>query len=104
MSAQGTLLIPPKTFSLFREKAITGVFYGPHSGFEHFWIRNAEDIAAIMEDGLHPRVYISKGKHASYPVEGSGKFKVDSMLNRLNHTLPADSRYSTSINVSNLVR
>ncbi|CAM9664288.1 unnamed protein product [Sphacelaria rigidula] len=53
------------------DQKITGVFYGPHSSHEHFWVRNPDDLKRILgEDGNRPRVYVSNGKHASYPISG----------------------------------
>eukprot|EP00904_Undaria_pinnatifida_P003240 jgi/Undpi1/12917/HiC_scaffold_7.g02583.m1 len=53
---------------------VSGVFYAPHSGHEHFWIRDHDDIDEIMGgeggDGYRPEVFISRGKHANYPVSG----------------------------------
>ena len=34
------------------------------------WIRNKEDLKKIMRDTGRPRVYLSLGKHASYPLSG----------------------------------
>lgn len=57
-------------------QGVTGVFYGPHSSHEHFWVRDPDDLQTLMEgeggDGLRPQVFVSRGKHASYPVAGKG--------------------------------
>eukprot|EP00903_Cladosiphon_okamuranus_P016537 g15256.t1 len=49
---------------------VTGVFYGPHSSFEHMWIRHKDDLKTILNNEGRPRVFVSLGKHASYPVSG----------------------------------
>ncbi|CAM9824612.1 unnamed protein product [Scytosiphon promiscuus] len=49
---------------------VTGVFYGPHSSFEHMWIRHEDDLESLLDSARRPKVYISLGKHASYPVAG----------------------------------
>eukprot|EP00752_Nemacystus_decipiens_P001562 g1526.t2 len=50
---------------------VTGVFYGPHGSYEHMWIRHKDDLKTIMDkEGARPRVFVSLGKHASYPVHG----------------------------------
>lgn len=71
-----TVPVPRRHGGLFLIQAVTGVFFGPHSSFEHFWVRDAGDLEALMGgdggDGYRPRVFISRGKHASYPIEGTG--------------------------------
>ena len=52
------------------QQEVTGVFYGPHSSHEHMWIRNEDDIKQIIGDTGRPGVYVSLGKHASYPLSG----------------------------------
>lgn len=51
---------------------MTGVFYGPHSSYEHMWIRHKDDLETILNNQGRPRVYVSFGKHASYPIHGRG--------------------------------
>ncbi len=51
------------------DNKITGVLYQPHSKREHFWIRNSEDLQKIC-DNNRVKIYVSKDKHASYPVGG----------------------------------
>ncbi|CBJ49087.1 expressed unknown protein [Ectocarpus siliculosus] len=53
-----------------RHQNVSGVFYGPHSGHEHMWIRNKDDVKEILDETGRPRVYVSLGKHASYPLPG----------------------------------
>ncbi|CAN0291607.1 unnamed protein product, partial [Hapterophycus canaliculatus] len=53
-----------------KQQDVTGVFYGPHSSFEHMWIRHDDDLKSILDSEGRPKVYISLGKHASYPVSG----------------------------------
>lgn len=51
--------------------ALLGVCYRPHGEEEHFWIRDHDDVMRITDNGRHgPAVYVSRGKHASYPVSG----------------------------------
>lgn len=51
--------------------------YAPHGSSEHFWIGDQDDLDEILGgeggDGLRPKVYVSRGKHASYPVGGTGE-------------------------------
>lgn len=49
------------------EKEIMGICYLPHSSSEHFWIRNKEDLNKLFNK-KKTKVYISKGKHAMYPI------------------------------------
>lgn len=55
------------------QQRVRGVFYGPHSSHEHMWIRNEDDLKEILGKDERPRVYVSNGKHASYPVSGRGE-------------------------------
>ncbi|CAM9744573.1 unnamed protein product, partial [Choristocarpus tenellus] len=49
-------------------QTVSGVFYGPHGGTEHFWIRDPMDLVDILGPDRRPVAYISRGKHANYPV------------------------------------
>lgn len=49
---------------------VTGVCYFPHASIESFWIRGALDLNDLLVDG-RPKVFSSRGKHASYPVSGT---------------------------------
>jgi hypothetical protein len=49
--------------------SVTGVCYMPHGTGEHFWIRG-HDLKDILVNGTRPKVYASRGKHASYPIPG----------------------------------
>lgn len=49
---------------------ITGIFYGPHGSHEHMWIRDVDDLKELIDETGRPEVYVSLGKHASYPVCG----------------------------------
>ncbi|KAG5187452.1 hypothetical protein JKP88DRAFT_161772 [Tribonema minus] len=50
---------------------VKAVFYTPHSASEHFCISDEADLNIILVDGVRPRVYVSQGKHAQYPVPGT---------------------------------
>jgi hypothetical protein len=52
-----------------KSSTIIGILFRPHGSSEHFWIRNPEDIKQIGEQ--HPKVYVSRGKHAQYPISGT---------------------------------
>jgi hypothetical protein len=47
---------------------VTGVLYQPHGSKEHFWIRDPKDLTKILSGGTQPIVYVSRGKHACYPL------------------------------------
>jgi hypothetical protein len=49
---------------------VEGIDFKPHNSSEHFRITDALDIKQILKDG-HPQVYVSRGKHACYPVPGT---------------------------------
>ncbi|CAM9291755.1 unnamed protein product [Pylaiella littoralis] len=52
------------------DQSVRGVFYGPHSSHEHMWIRDQNDLNEILNNGGRPRVFVSRSKHASYPIRG----------------------------------
>ena len=47
---------------------VSGVCYTPHGQENNFWIKHRDDLGRILAEGKHPRVFISKGKHATMPV------------------------------------
>lgn len=67
----------PPCVVVSRSQGVAGVCYAPHSSSEHFWIGDQDDLNEILGgeggDGLRPRVYVSRGKHAGYPVSGKGE-------------------------------
>ena len=49
---------------------MTGLCYQPHGAKEHFWIKDPKDLRKICINN-NARVYMSKSKHASYPISGT---------------------------------
>eukprot|EP00904_Undaria_pinnatifida_P003239 jgi/Undpi1/12916/HiC_scaffold_7.g02582.m1 len=54
---------------------LSGLLFAPHGSEEHFWVRDPEDLEAALGgeggDGARPKVFVSRGTHASYPVSGT---------------------------------
>lgn len=48
---------------------MTGLCYQPHGTKEHFWIKDLDDLNKICKED-RAMVYMSKSKHASYPIPG----------------------------------
>lgn len=48
---------------------ISGICFTHHGSSEFYWIRHKEDLKELMKTGTL-QVYVSRGKHSSYPIEG----------------------------------
>lgn len=49
---------------------VLGVCYQPHGIKEHYWLRGERDLKTVLHHNAQPRVYVSKDKHAIYPLQG----------------------------------
>lgn len=58
------------TVELDAQGTVMGVCYFPHGHTEHYWIRGSSDLQKLLVQG-RPHVYCSRGKHGSYPVNGT---------------------------------
>lgn len=73
------MLTPPPTPLVVCpfKQTLSGLLFAPHGSEEHFWVRDPEDLEAALGgeggDGARPRVFVSRGTHASYPVSGTGE-------------------------------
>ena len=49
---------------------VLGVCYQPHGIKEHYWLRSDSDLKTVLRGNAQAKAYVSKGKHAVYPIEG----------------------------------
>ena len=97
----GMLTPPPTPLVVCRfEQTVSGMLFAPRRSEEHFWVRDPKDLEATLGgeagDGVRPKVFVSRGNHATYPVSGTGE--------RLGKTVTFTAEHSPRTTLALLLR